>query len=95
MQAICWATHSRDNLVHQHVTLAMVYGKQGQYQKAYDCYTKAHELSPERPAPVLGLGLASRDLKRYEECLKWCDEYDKLSNDHHLDNARRDAQAAL
>ena len=72
-----------------------VYGGQGQYQKAYDCYLKAHEISPDRPAPVFGLGLTTRDLKRYEECLKWCDEYDRIFKDHRLDDTRNIALAAL
>lgn len=75
--------------------LGAVYGGKGNYQKAYECYKKAHELSPKKPAPVFGLGLTTKDLKKYEECLMWCDEYDKLSHDHQLDDTRRIATKAL
>ena len=72
-----------------------IYGEKGQYQTAYDCYSMAHKLSPDRSAPIFGLALASKDLHRYEECLDWCAEYDKLSSDHRLDETRRIAQQAL
>ena len=61
--------------------LGGAYGGQGNYQKAYDCYLKAHECNPTRPNQVYGLMLASRDLKKYSECLHWCEVYSGLSSD--------------
>jgi len=75
--------------------LAAVYGGQGNYQKAKECYSKAHDLKPDRPAPVFGLALVNRDLKNFEECLKWCDVYDRLANDHRCDSVRATAKQAL
>ena len=75
--------------------MAAVYGGQRQYQKANECYAKAHELSPERPMPIYGLALTTKDLERYEECLKWCDEYDRIAKDHRLDGVRATALSAL
>lgn len=72
--------------------MAAIYGGKGMYQKAHDCYEKAHKIWPGRPAPLFGLALSSRDLKLYEECLKWCDEYDKVASDHRLDDTRRIAK---
>lgn len=72
-----------------------IYGGQGDYQRAYDCYLKAHELSPDRPAPLFGLALTSRDLNKAEECLKWCDKYDKIAKDHRVDNIRKAAITRL
>ena len=75
--------------------MGAIYGSQSEYQKAHDCYVKAHEISPERPAPLFGLALTSRDLNHYEECIKWCDEYDIIAKDHRLDGARETANNAL
>ena len=75
--------------------IAAIYGGKGKYQKANEYYMKAHEISPDRPAPLYGLALTTKDLGRYEECLKWCDEYDKLARDHRLDDTRNIALAAL
>lgn len=75
--------------------MGSIYGGQGNYQKAHDCYAKAHELAPLRSAPLFGLALTARDLNRYEECLKWCDEYDSISRDHRLDSVRTKALSAL
>ena len=75
--------------------MGSIYGSQSEYQRAYDCYAKAHEISPKKPAPLVGLALTSRDLKQYEECLKWCDEYDKMFRDHRLDEVRKTAKNAL
>lgn len=75
--------------------MGAIYGSQSQYRRAHDCYEKAHEISPDRPAPLVGLALTCRDLNRYEECLKWCDEYDKIAKDHRLDGARKTVKSAL
>ena len=61
--------------------LGGIYGGQGEYQNAYNHYFKAHELNPQKPNPVFGLMLTSRDLGRFEECIKWCDLYKTLSRD--------------
>lgn len=73
--------------------MGAIYGGQGDYRKAHDCYIKAHELAPTRPAPLFGLALTSRDLKCYDECIKWCDAYDRISGDHRLDAVRNTAFA--
>ncbi len=75
--------------------MGALYGDQGNYQKAHDCFEKAHEISPERPAPVYGLALTTKDLQRYAECVKWCDMYEKLTGDHQLDGIKRAALSAL
>ncbi len=61
--------------------LGGIYGQMSEYQKAYDCYKKARELNMEKPNPVFGLMLTSRDLGKYEECIAWCDIYKTLSKD--------------
>lgn len=61
--------------------LGGIYGGKGNYQKAYDCYKKAHDLNATRPNPVYGLILTSRDLGKLEECISWCDVYRTLSRD--------------
>lgn len=61
--------------------LGGIYGERGEYQTAYDHYIKAHEYKPQKPNPVYGLMLTSRDLGLHEECIKWCDLYKTLSRD--------------
>ena len=74
---------------------AVCYGSLGNYQKAYECYSKAHELLPEKPAPIFGLALASKDLEKYAECIKWCDQFRKLTGSNELIVLRSQAYAAL
>ena len=64
--------------------MAGIYGGQGQYQEAYNCFMKAHELNKIRPNPVYGLALCCRDLGRTAECIKWCEEYSRLAIDNRL-----------
>ena len=66
--------------------MGTIYGKRGEYQKAYEYYLKAHQLNENRPRPVYGLALSSRDLNRLEESLEWCEKYKKLSVDGALDD---------
>ncbi len=75
--------------------MGTIHGQYGSYQKARDCYLKAHDLKPEKLQPVFGLALSSRDLKMYEECIRWCDLYDKLADDHRCDEIRGVAVAGL
>ena len=75
--------------------LGGIYGGQGEYQTAYDHYAKAHECNPQKPNPVFGLMLTSRDLGKYEECIKWCDLYKTLSRDGRDVPIRNEALAAL
>ena len=75
--------------------MGAVHGQLGSYQNAYDCYLKAHELNADKTQPVFGLALSSRDLKLYEECILWCDLYDKLTDDHRCDAVRSVAVSAL
>lgn len=75
--------------------MGAMFGQLGNYQEAYDSYLKAHEIKPEKNQPILGLVLSSCDLKFYEECLRWCDEYDKISSDHRCDVVRAKAKEAL
>lgn len=75
--------------------MGTIYGLQSNYKKAYDCYMKAHEVMPSKFQPVFGLALTSRDLKLYEECIRWCDEYDKLCSDNRCDDIRATANSAL
>lgn len=74
---------------------AVCYGSLGNYQKAYDCYSKANELSPDRPAPMYGLALACRDLQKYDECIKWCDKFREKTGNNDLIVIRNQAYAAL
>ena len=66
--------------------MASIYGGQGRYKEAYDCFFKAHELNKSKPNPVYGLALCCRDLNRPEECIKWCEEYTYISTDNRLDD---------
>ena len=75
--------------------LGSIYGQQGDYQVAYEHYSKAHELYPHKSSPVFGLMITSRDLKKYEECLNWCDLYKSLSNDGKDISVRNAALVAL
>ena len=75
--------------------MAGIYGGQGQYQKAYDNFLKAHELNPVRPNPIYGLALCCRDLDRTEECIKWCEEYSRRSTDNRLAELYSEMQAKL
>ena len=64
------------------------YGGKGDYEKAYDCYLKASECNPNKPNPVYGLALSTRDLGKYDECLQWCDIYDDLCDDGRCNSIR-------
>lgn len=75
--------------------LGGLYGGQGDYQAAYEHYLKARECSPQKPNPVFGLMLTSRDLGNFEECIKWCDIYKTLSSDGKDIPIRNKALAAL
>lgn len=75
--------------------MAGIYGGAGKYQMAYDHYLKAHELNNLKPNPVYGLALCCRDLEKKEECLKWCEEYKKLSVDGRLDALYETMKSAL
>lgn len=75
--------------------MAAIYACDGCYSEAYNCYQKAHDIDKKKIPPLLGLALTSRDLGRYQECLKWCDVYDSVCSDHRLDDARRTAQSRL
>ncbi|OPL07604.1 MAG: hypothetical protein AVO33_04725 [delta proteobacterium ML8_F1] len=75
--------------------MAAVCGGQGHYEEALDYYAKAHELAPDRSAPILGLALANKDLKAYQESLRWCDLYDTIEGDHKLDTTRAYVTARL
>lgn len=75
--------------------MGAMHGQLGNYQQAHDCYLKAHKIKPEKFQPLFGLAMSSRDLKQYDECLRWCDEYDKLFSDHRCDDVRAAANNAL
>lgn len=75
--------------------MAGIYGGQGQYQKAYDCFIKAHDLNNVRPNPVYGLALCCRDLGRIEECVKWCEEYSRLATDNRLSDLYAEMKTKL
>ncbi len=75
--------------------MAGIYGGQGRYQEAYNCYMKAHELNKVRPNPVYGLALCCRDLGRPEECIKWCEEYSRLAIDNALADLYNEMKAKL
>lgn len=61
--------------------LGGIYGGQGKYQTAYEHYMKAHECNPQKPNPVFGLMLTSKDLGKFDECIEWCDVYYTLCKD--------------
>lgn len=63
------------------INLAGTYADQGELEKAYDCYLKALELEHDN-GPLFELARVTRDLKRYDESIKWCDEYIKMSNSY-------------
>jgi tetratricopeptide (TPR) repeat protein len=61
--------------------LGGIYGGQGKYQTAYEHYMKAHECNPQKPNPVFGLMLTSKDLGKFDECIEWCDVHHTLCKD--------------
>jgi len=75
--------------------LAGIYGQKKNFQKAYDCYKKARELNKDKPNPVYGLMLTSRDLGKYEECLSWCDVYKSMVGDGREKTIRETAKRML
>jgi tetratricopeptide (TPR) repeat protein len=75
--------------------MAAIYGGEGKYQEAYDCYLKSHELNKVRPNPIYGLALCCRDLNRPEECIKWCEEYARFSTDNRLEDLYAEMKAKL
>ncbi len=75
--------------------MGTIYGKRGEYQKAYEYYLKAHQLNENRPRPVYGLALSSRDLNRLEESLEWCEKYKNLSVDGALDEVYESVKRQL
>lgn len=75
--------------------MGAIYGGAGNYQKAYDCYLKAHNIKVKRDKPVYGLALTSRDLGKYEECILWCDEYARINPNGLCKEIRKTAQEAL
>ncbi len=75
--------------------MAALYGQDGNYEKSFECYRKAHECAPDKAQPLYGLALVTRDLKRYEECVIWCDEYKKLTKDNKADTIKNEALKAL
>ena len=74
--------------------IGTAYGQLGEYQKAHDCCKKADEIKPNRPHNLYMLAITSRDLGLYDECLPYCDAYDKVSRDHGVDKIRSDALKA-
>jgi len=68
--------------------LAAMKGSENNFSEALECYTKAHELNPNKLPPIFGLAIVNRDLHQYEEAIKWCDEYDRHSKDHKVDGVR-------
>lgn len=75
--------------------MAGIYGQQGEYREAYNCFLKAHELNKIRPNPVYGLALCCRDLGKTEECIKWCEEYSRLAIDNRLADLYSEMKAKL
>lgn len=72
-----------------------IYGQLGQYEQARQCYLKARELNPNKATTVYGLVLAARDIGDWEDCIRWCDEYDRLASDHRCDDIRAAARQML
>lgn len=71
--------------------MAALYGDSRNFEKAYECYIKAHECAPNKHQPLFGLALVTRDLKRYDECIKWCEDYKELAKDGKADKIRSEA----
>ena len=68
--------------------MGSAYGHMRNYAKSREMFTKAHELKPEKIAPVFGLALTNKDLGCYEKSLEWCDLYDEMSFDGRVDSVR-------
>lgn len=68
--------------------LAALNGMNGNAERAYECYLKAHECDPEKSQPLYGLAVASKDIGKKDECIKWCDEYERIAHDHMTDKVR-------
>ena len=58
--------------------LGSAYGSNNQHDKAYEYFKKALELNKDYPKATFGLIVASKNLGKYDEALKYCDAYDRL-----------------
>lgn len=67
-------------------------GMSNQHQKAYDAYKKALELKPKYPKALFGLVISGKNLGKYDEALRYCNELDKLGVD--TDQLREEIQQA-
>lgn len=74
--------------------MSVIYGTRGDYQRSYDYSLKAHQINPERPSPIRSLMFACRDLKKYEECLCWCDKYKKVCDDGTDEEVRKQVKGS-
>lgn len=62
-----------------HNNLGVAYGASGQHQKAYESFTKTLELKKDYPKAIHGLLLSSANLGKYDEALRLCDEYERIT----------------
>ncbi len=59
--------------------LGSAYGMNGHHTAAYEAFSKALELRSDYPQALRGLILAERDIGKYQDALKHCDEYERLT----------------
>lgn len=60
--------------------LGSAYGMNGQHQEAYEMFLRACQERPGYDKALHGLIVAEINLKKYDDALKHCDEYDRLPN---------------
>ena len=53
------------------------YGMQGNHKRALECYQKAYKLDPQYGKALMGMIIANRDMKNYEEAFRLYEEYEK------------------
>lgn len=60
--------------------LAATYGQHGNYIEAYKAYLAAYNIDPYYKNALFGLIISSRDMGRFDESMKYCDELENCGD---------------
>ena len=63
------------------VNLGAIYGTLGKYAEANKAYADAYRIDSKYPNAIYGLIISNQSLKKYEEALRYCDEYAEIGNE--------------
>lgn len=74
--------------------LASTYATGHNYKRAYECHEKLYECADSvdrKKETVFGLAIIAKELKEYDKCIEWCDEYREIAEDNKADKIRSEA----